>query len=88
MNKHLVSAAIIGASTLSATAYAVPDAPKAWEKCLGVAQAGKNDCGATDGSHSCSGLSKADNLDTEWVYVPQGTCDKIGGSVFKVKPAK
>ncbi len=30
-----------------------------------------------------------DNLDTEWVYVPEGSCEKIvGGMVKKVKPAK
>ncbi len=69
---------------------AVPDQPKAWEKCAGIAKAGKNDCGALDGSHSCAGQGDAlDNSDNEWVYVPQGTCEKItGGKVAKVKPAK
>ncbi|MFL0808419.1 MAG: DUF2282 domain-containing protein [Oceanobacter sp.] len=89
MNKHLVTAAILGASALATTAHAVPDAPKAWEKCVGIAKAGHNDCGALDGSHSCSGLSKTTRSDQEWVYVPVGTCEKIdGGHVIKVKPAK
>lgn len=88
-NKHLISAAIIGMSALATSAHAVPDAPKAWEKCAGIAKAGLNDCGALDGSHGCAGQAKTDNLDTEWVYVPQGTCEKItGGVVAKVKPAK
>ena len=87
--KQLISAALLGMSAVAGTALAVPDAPAQWEKCAGIARAGMNDCGALDGSHNCAGQSKADNLDTEWVYVPEGTCEKIsGGSVAAVKPAK
>ena len=76
----------MGASTI---AHAVPDQPKNWEKCAGIAKAGKNDCGSLDGSHACAGQAKRDLDDKEWVYVPQGTCEKIvGGFVAKVKPAK
>jgi uncharacterized membrane protein len=79
----------VGFLAAAQTSGAVPDTPKAWEKCAGIAKAGKNDCGALDGSHSCAGQAKSDNLDTEWVYVPEGTCTKItGGSVAQVKPAK
>jgi uncharacterized membrane protein len=86
----LLAATIAGIATLGATqAFAVPDQPKAWEKCAGIAKAGKNDCGALDGAHGCAGQAPHDNLDTEWVYVPAGTCAKItGGVVAKVKPAK
>lgn len=81
----LAASALLGAQSVSA----VPDAPKAWEKCAGIAKAGMNDCGALDGKHGCSSQSTLDNDDTEWVYVPQGTCEKItGGVVAKVKPAK
>jgi uncharacterized membrane protein len=70
-------------------AQAVPDQPQQWEKCAGIAKAGMNDCGALDGSHGCAGQAKADNLSQEWVYVPQGTCEKItGGKVAALKPAK
>jgi uncharacterized membrane protein len=70
-------------------AQAVPDQPKQWEKCAGIAKAGMNDCGALDGSHGCAGQAKSDNLSQEWVYVPQGTCEKItGGKVAALKPAK
>ncbi|WP_238786800.1 DUF2282 domain-containing protein [Ferrimonas lipolytica] len=69
-------------------AQAVPDQPKAWEKCAGVAQKGMNDCGSLDGSHGCAAQAKTDNSANEWVYVPQGTCKKLGGKVAKVKPAK
>ncbi|BDY06011.1 MULTISPECIES: DUF2282 domain-containing protein [Ferrimonas] len=72
----------------SGQANAVPDQPEAWEKCAGVAKKGMNDCGALDGSHGCAGQAKSDNSPNEWVYVPQGTCKKLGGKVAKVKPAK
>lgn len=78
-----------GAMLATNTASAVPDAPKAWEKCAGVAKAGKNDCGSLDGKHACASQSSVDNSPQEWVYVPVGTCEKItGGVVAKVKPAK
>ena len=83
-------ASILSASAIASNvAVAVPDQPSKWEKCAGIAAAGKNDCGALDGSHGCAGKAKMDNMDTEWVYVPLGTCAKItGGKVAKVKPAK
>jgi uncharacterized membrane protein len=87
--KSLMTATLIGLNTLAISAYAVPDSPKEWEKCAGIAKAGMNDCGALDGSHNCAGKAKADNVDTEWVYVPKTTCAKItGGSVAAIKPAK
>ena len=88
-SKQLITAAIVGMATIAGNAQAVPDAPTEWEKCAGIAKAGMNDCGALDGSHGCAGQAKTDNMDTEWVYVPKGTCAKItGGSVAAVKPAK
>ncbi|MEL6710782.1 MAG: DUF2282 domain-containing protein [Pseudomonadota bacterium] len=86
----ILTATIAGIATLGASqAFAVPDNPKAWEKCAGIAKAGKNDCGALDGAHGCAGQAPRANMDTEWVYVPAGTCTKItGGVVAKVKPAK
>ena len=76
-------------ATSSAVMAAVPDAPKNWEKCAGIAKAGMNDCGAIDGSHKCAGHASGDGMAAEWVYVPEGTCEKIvGGSVHAMKPAK
>ncbi len=93
MNNTQKIAAVAAMSTLgmmmASGANAVPDQPENWEKCAGIAKAGKNDCGALDGSHGCAGQSKLDNSDNEWVYVPEGSCEKIvGGVVKKVKPAK
>lgn len=79
----------LGAIGVTTSAQAVPDQPKTWEKCAGIAKAGQNDCGALDGSHKCSGQATTTNADHEWVYVPKGTCSKItGGTVKAEKPAK
>ncbi len=75
--------------TVSIATLAVPDQPSTWEKCAGISKAGKNDCGALDGSHPCGGMSKKANSANEWVYVPEGTCEKItGGTVVGTKAAK
>ena len=84
-------ASMLAADALLAvnTASAVPDSPKAWEKYAGITKTGKNDCGSLDGKHNCAGQAKTDNSAQEWVYVTEGTCEKItGGVVAKVKPAK
>ena len=86
-----LNTAIAGILALGVTAsvQAVPEQPKNWEKCAGVAKAGMNDCGALDGKHECASQSTLDNSDNEWVYVPEGTCTKItGGVVAATKPAK
>ena len=48
-----VGATVAGilAASISIGAQAVPDQPKEWEKCAGIAKAGANDCGALDGIH-------------------------------------
>jgi len=91
--KKIASAAIsslLAASALTiTTANAVPNQPGAWEKCAGIVAAGKNDCGALDGSHNCAGQATTSNNDQEWVYLPKGTCEKITGGVVRAeKPAK
>ncbi len=77
-------AVVLGATV----AGAVPGQPEVWEKCAGVSKAGHNDCGSLDGSHQCGGMAKADNDPSEWVYVPKGTCEKLGGKVVGEKKAK
>jgi uncharacterized membrane protein len=91
--KKVATAAIssilaIGVFTAT-SASAVPEQPTVWEKCAGISEAGKNDCGALNGSHGCAGQATTDNDDNEWIYVPKGTCEKITGGVVKAeKPAK
>ncbi len=54
-------------------------AAAAKEKCLGVAEAGKNDCGTA--THACAGQAKTDKDPAEWKYVPKGECEKMGGKL-------
>jgi len=77
----LIASVFGGAAFLSAPAHAGPaPAPSfSYEKCYGVAVAGKNDCAAT-GSHSCAGEAKMNSDPASWIYVPTGTCQKIVGA--------
>lgn len=74
------------AVALSATAVATSEDANAMkkdgmEKCYGVVEAGKNDCGNAQGTHSCAGQATKDADGGEWIFLPKGTCDKIvGGS--------
>jgi uncharacterized membrane protein len=72
-----VAAATAGVPILAAFAAGPVTPPTyAYEKCYGIAAAGKNDCAAT-GSHSCGGMAKVNNDPQSWIYVPSGTCQKI-----------
>lgn len=85
----LLSAAVAGLVTVASTS-SVEAAPK-WAKsgdtivkCRGIAKKGANDCGAN--GHDCANQAKMDNDPKEWVYVPQGVCEKIAsGVVYKKK---
>lgn len=89
MKATLAGVMAVSTTLLATNALAVPDNPKQWEKCAGIAKQGMNDCGSLDGKHSCAGQAKIDNADNEWVYVPKGTCTKVtGGFVAAIKPAK
>ncbi len=58
--------------------------PQGFEKCYGIAKAGKNDCGS--GTEACAGQSTTDNAKNAWIGLPKGTCDKIvGGSTTENK---
>ena len=91
-NKALSVKAVAGILALgigmSSTAYAVPESPKEWEKCLGVAKKGQNDCASKNGSHECAGDAPKDNDPNEYIYVPKDTCVKIvNGKVWQVVKA-
>ncbi len=79
----LTSAMAIGLVSVSSAALA---GDAAMEKCMGIAKAGKNDCGTSQ--HACAGMAKADGDAEEWVSVPAGTCEKIVGGKVKVKAKK
>lgn len=84
--KTIMGTAIAGALALglAATSPSAMAGKPGFEKCQGVAKAGMNDCGTS--KHSCAGQAAVDADAEEWVYVPEGTCNKIVGG--KVKGAK
>ena len=71
--------AIAGKSGCASKSNCASAGGKDKEKCYGVVSSGKNDCGSADGAHSCAGMAKIDNDPNEWIYVPEGLCDRIGG---------
>jgi uncharacterized membrane protein len=71
---------VAGALALGLAAAPALAAKPGMEKCAGVVKAGKNDCGTA--KSSCAGTSTRDNDPDAWIFVPQGTCEKIvGGKV-------
>jgi uncharacterized membrane protein len=80
--RHLIVTSTVAgllALGMSGTALA---GKEGMEKCAGIVKAGKNDCGTA--KSSCAGTSKVDNDADAWIYVPEGTCEKItGGKVVK-----
>ncbi len=47
----------------------------ALEKCGGIVKAGLNDCASVE--HACAGLNTDDGYDSDWLWLPEGTCKKI-----------
>ncbi len=81
--KTIMSTAIAGALALGlsvASTSALAGKP-GFEKCQGIAKMGMNDCGTS--KHSCAGQATVDGDADEWVYVPEGTCNKIVGGNIK-----
>lgn len=54
-----------------------------YEKCYGIAKAGKNDCFTS--KSACGGTIKADADPEAWLYVPAGVCEKVVGGSLKPK---
>ena len=86
MKKSLAVSSAIVAGLSMATVSMTATAGKAdMEKCYGVAKAGHNDCAAGPGT-TCAGSSTEDNQGNAWLFVPEGTCEKLtGGSLEVVK---
>ena len=88
MNKRefLLKSAVASAVALGLTATPALAGKPGMEKCAGVVKAGKNDCGTSKLSCSCSGTATRDSDAEAWIYVPTGTCEKIvGAKVYKPK---
>lgn len=79
----LASAALVlGGLATGDNAFA---AKEGMEKCYGVVKSGKNDCGSASKAHSCAGQASKSGAGDEWVYVPEGLCDKLVGGSSKPK---
>jgi uncharacterized membrane protein len=83
MNLKTIAIASAVGSLLALGSAGVSAEDAAKEKCLGVAEAGKNDCAAKN--HSCAGQSKVDKSPDDWKYVPKGECEKLGGKLVEKK---
>jgi uncharacterized membrane protein len=84
--KASTAAASILALALVANTGLAHGGKEGYEKCQGVAKAGMNDCGAN--GHGCAAQAEVDSDANEWIYVPEGTCDKIVGGVIKAAKKK
>lgn len=71
----------------AARAQVHPEKPTfAYEKCYGVARAGRNDCFTS--RNSCAGTTSKDAEPQAWVYVPAGTCARIAGGSLAAPAGK
>ncbi|MGK0367208.1 MAG: putative membrane protein [Thermoproteota archaeon] len=76
----------LGIAAASMGAQAAPEWAKPGDtivKCAGIAKKMKNDCGAN--GHQCGGMAKTASDPKEWVYVPEGVCEKIVGAKVLAK---
>lgn len=77
-SRTVILAAALGSLISLGTAVAGDDKGDT-EKCYGVADAGKNDCHTAN--HSCAGQAEAAKNPADWVKVPKGSCEKMGGKL-------
>ena len=70
----LALAALVSGATLAQDKGASIKGEK--ERCYGIAEAGKNDCKAGEGT-TWAGTSKTDYQANAWKYVPKGTCTSM-----------
>jgi uncharacterized membrane protein len=70
-------AGIIALTAGSASAANIQCAER--ERCYGVVKAGQNDCATANSA--CAGTAKQDFQKDAWVYLPKGTCEKLGGTL-------
>lgn len=53
------------------------------ERCAGIVKKGKNDCRAN--GHACAGRAREDNHAREFIWLPQGVCEKMTKGVVRSK---
>jgi len=50
-------------------------------RCYGAAKAGQNACNNNPAQHTCASRAKTNNDPNDFIYVPKGSCLKIGGKL-------
>ncbi|MBI3525992.1 MAG: DUF2282 domain-containing protein [Betaproteobacteria bacterium] len=75
----------LGIAATASSAFAADEAG-AKEKCFGIAEAGKNDCGGTSSKHACAGQSKVSHDPDSFKFVAKGSCEKMGGKLSAMHP--
>lgn len=78
--RALINTAVSSLLALGIAASAA-SASAADEKCFGVAKAGQNACNSNASKHSCAGHAKVDYDSKDFVTLPAGNCQKIGGKL-------
>lgn len=80
--KQVITSTLAGLVALGISASPAVLAKKAkMEKCYGIVKKGMNDCNTVQ--HPCAGHATEDAMPSEWIMLPQGTCNKIvGGSLI------
>jgi uncharacterized membrane protein len=72
----LATVLALGLGAMNGSVAAAQDTPM--EKCAGIVKGGQNDCATS--STACHGHVAVDSHPEAWIYVPQGTCEKIVGA--------
>lgn len=74
----------LAASALSASTPVLADEHAGMEQCAGIVKAGKNDCATS--SNECHSHVTTDANPEAWVYLPNGTCERlVGGRVVAAR---
>ena len=78
-----LASALAGSVAVSVAQSAPAPTPDyKFERCYGVAKAGKNDCRSI---LSCAGTATMDNDPNQYIYLPAGSCEKIVGGSLEPK---
>jgi len=72
----LTTVLALSLAAIGGSASAAEDTPM--EKCAGIVKGGQNDCATS--STACHGHVAVDSHPEAWIYLPQGTCEKIVGA--------
>jgi uncharacterized membrane protein len=74
---HTALASVLALGLTATGDAAFAKEPKT-EKCAGIVKGGQNDCATS--STACHGHVAVDSHPEAWIYLPQGTCEKIVGA--------